>query len=1052
MSRNTFYLPLVCFWARKDKKKKNKRKPQFQLRIVMVCQDKGIIQITQWRKNHQQYDLLKLGLFIEIVGKHLHETIQIKLRSSEIKTCEIDPEETRVNDVLIQLLIPQEYGLFVTDTQASTMKRKTEIREKKTIIEDQVPKTRPQKETQKAKQKPKKKTTKKKEQVEEEDGSSISSSVSSVPSSISITESSSESSTTSGSESSNSKKKRRSKSKKRREKERRRKKREKEKKRRKQKEKERRRRERERKKRRNKKKKKIELDSSSLESSDELEKKGKNNTKKKKKTSGGLNKKKGEQKVAKESGIELEQSKEDIEPEYIPESEFRGKFADRQDLIWKYHGKSLEIRERPPTKIDLELMNVSKEFQSNLRSFSTNLELREIINELAQTDNSIRSVKYGIVFTHSEAHRRDVYIPAPEEVRRGEQLRVILEQSDKFGVWGVFQKGFRLEGYLSKIDTQFDLIQISLKPIVVGIILQGNKEIEILVDSNCPITEICKKLIRNFGFKTSITKQKKKLDIIYNLYKVEYGIEGDRQIITQLHELDSTKSLGELNVTNGSKLKLVRIEKEPENKKKGNVSSKMNFWREFGSGIQNLTFCDQEANKNSTSSIAKKNDLLLNKISGVSLNKLIEYLTSGYESKDFIEVFLLLLPTFTNETTLLDRLLERYDVPSILPQTNRAVLDNERLEIQRRVIKLIYHMVKSNPHYLAVSAKKKIQKLIVKELLEHEDDELKKLAQDILYYLKFQKSRKNKKKELTKKRRNTKRRKNKNATSKKNNNNKNGNEEKKQIYFSENVKKERMDSSTKQKKGKITKLVFKDDLRLEQIQIPELARQITLYTHHLYSKFKTNELFDKSWTRRNKKEIAPNIIQLIGRFNFLADWASTLILGENELKLRIKSLSRVITLANELLKLNNFNDMFSIISGLQNSAVIRLDRTFKRLPKKIKKIYQELDSLTDVSQGCKKLMDLTKKSTPPTVPYLAEYLKVLLYIDDLPDKVDNGLINWRKRMRMFEVVTEIKKFQIVGYNFHFINKIKKLFFEQVNLTEDEMWERSCIILPPPNYN
>ncbi|KAJ3451427.1 guanine nucleotide exchange factor [Anaeramoeba flamelloides] len=981
------------------------------------------------------------------------ETIQIKLRSSEIKTCEIEPEETKVHDVLIQLLIPPEYGLFVTDTQASTMKRKTEIREKKTIIEKKVTKEREKgKEKDKQKQKQKQKSKTKKNKKDEGESTSLSSTVSSVSSSISITESSSESNTTSDSESStntSSQKKRRSKSKRHREKERRRRKREKEKKRRKQKEKERRKRKRQKekekereRKRRNKKKKKIELESSSLESSDELEKK--NDKKKKKKTSGGLNKKKSDpHKGQKQYEIELDQTKEDIEPEYIPESEFRGKFAERDDLIWKYHDKSLEIRERPPKQIDLELVNVSKEFESNLRSFSANLELREIINELAQTDNSIRSVKYGIVFTHSEAHRRDVYIPAPEEVRRGEQLRTILEQSNKFGVWGVFQKGFRLEGYLSKIGTQFDLIQLSLKPIVVGIILQGNKEIEILVDSNCPITEICKKIISNFGFKTRITKQKKKFDIIYNLYKVEYGIEDERQIITQLHELDSAKSLGELNVTNGSKLKLVRIEKEPENKKKGNVSSKMNFWRELGSGIQNLTFCDQEAYKNSTSTIAKKNDLLLNKISGVSLNKLIEYLTSSYESKDFIEVFLLLLPTFTNETTLLDRLLERYDVPSILPQTNRAVLDNERLEIQRRVIKLIYHMVKSNPHYLAVSAKKQIQKLIVKELLEHEDDELKKLAQDILYYLKFQKSRKNKKKELNEKRRN--------ITSKKNSKKK-GDEEQKQISFLENIQKERLDSSSKQKKGKIAKLVFKDDLRLEQIQIPELARQITLYTHHLYSKFKTNELFDKSWTRRNKKEIAPNIIQLIGRFNFLADWASTLILKENELKLRIKSLARVITLANELLKLNNFNDMFSIISGLQNSAVIRLDRTFKRLPKKIKKVYQELDSLTDVSQGCKKLMDLTKKSKPPKVPYLAEYLKVLLYIDDLPDKVDNGLINWRKRMRMFEVVTEIKKYQIVGYNFHFINKIKNLFFEQVNLTEDEMWERSCIILPPPNFN
>jgi len=55
------------------------------------------------------------------------------------------------------------------------------------------------------------------------------------------------------------------------------------------------------------------------------------------------------------------------------------------------------------------------------------------------------------------------------------------------------------------------------------------------------------------------------------------------------------------------------------------------------------------------------------------------------------------------------------------------------------------------------------------------------------------------------------------------------------------------------------------------------------------------------------------------------------------LKQRTKLLKRFIKLAVECLKLNNFNAVFAITGGLQNSAVHRLKKTQEGLPVDIKK-------------------------------------------------------------------------------------------------------------------
>lgn len=74
----------------------------------------------------------------------------------------------------------------------------------------------------------------------------------------------------------------------------------------------------------------------------------------------------------------------------------------------------------------------------------------------------------------------------------------------------------------------------------------------------------------------------------------------------------------------------------------------------------------------------------------------------------------------------------------------------------------------------------------------------------------------------------------------------------------------------------------------------DIAKQMTLIEFNIYKKIQPKECFKKSW---NKKEIAPNIVQLTKRFNDVSSWVSNVILSETNLKKRKDYLRKFIDIA-----------------------------------------------------------------------------------------------------------------------------------------------------------
>ena len=119
------------------------------------------------------------------------------------------------------------------------------------------------------------------------------------------------------------------------------------------------------------------------------------------------------------------------------------------------------------------------------------------------------------------------------------------------------------------------------------------------------------------------------------------------------------------------------------------------------------------------------------------------------------------------------------------------------------------------------------------------------------------------------------------------------------------------------------------DMRVEYISTLELARQIALVDHKLYRAIKIGEVLYMNWTKeKTKHEKSANVLKMINQFNRIGQWViSSLVTTQNDDK-RCKLLQKFISVANESFKLRNLNGAMAIISGLKNSNIARLKRTW----------------------------------------------------------------------------------------------------------------------------
>jgi len=230
----------------------------------------------------------------------------------------------------------------------------------------------------------------------------------------------------------------------------------------------------------------------------------------------------------------------------------------------------------------------------------------------------------------------------------------------------------------------------------------------------------------------------------------------------------------------------------------------------------------------------------------------------------------------------------------------------------------------------------------------------------------------------------------------------------------------------------------------------ELARQMTLMDWRIFSQIKSTEMLNCAWSSEKLKHRSPHVLAMISLFNKWSNWVCTIITLQPSIKIRAKVMSKFIDVASHLRTLNNFSGCIAILSGLNNAAVYRLNKTKEVLKEKYKIKFDALIPLVDTTKSHRNYREAIRQAVPPVLPHLGVFLTDLTFINDGNKDVVNGkMINFKKHQMVFDVITQVRQFQLENYNLEAqpsIQEFLTLRDDQMR-TDNQLYEMSLKIEP-----
>ncbi|KAH3756128.1 Ras guanine nucleotide exchange factor [Pelomyxa schiedti] len=229
-----------------------------------------------------------------------------------------------------------------------------------------------------------------------------------------------------------------------------------------------------------------------------------------------------------------------------------------------------------------------------------------------------------------------------------------------------------------------------------------------------------------------------------------------------------------------------------------------------------------------------------------------------------------------------------------------------------------------------------------------------------------------------------------------------------------------------------------------EINPVEIARQLTITTFNFYSGIKPTEFFRLAWSKPELRHLSPNIVELTNLFNKITNWVTHSIVSTPKIRDRINVFHRHIMTALKLKELSNFHLLMAYISAMNSAPVQRLKWTKSKLPKTAKQTLLDLEELTNIAGSYRNLRTTISSCTPPCIPYIGTYLIDLTFIEEgNPDTVD-GLINFEKRKLIFKAIDVVQQYQEVGYN---LSPVPGVVPDDPLVSEQQMFNLSLQVEP-----
>jgi hypothetical protein len=247
--------------------------------------------------------------------------------------------------------------------------------------------------------------------------------------------------------------------------------------------------------------------------------------------------------------------------------------------------------------------------------------------------------------------------------------------------------------------------------------------------------------------------------------------------------------------------------------------------------------------------------------------------------------------------------------------------------------------------------------------------------------------------------------------------------------------------------------------KLRKIPSRQLAMQMTALDAATYAEIQPEEMLTQNWTKKNKEVVAPTLTRLSAIFNEWSYWVSTEIITAGSIAEQVTTTKRFINLLDHLFKLNNFQSLMAVLSGLNRVSVSRLTRMWDQVPSRYVELMGYMDEVMSPLNNFKYyralLAELREKK--PIIPYLVVFLRDLTFINDgneerLPVVQRKGnvkyLPNFEKMTLLGQQILELEAYRSVPYNLKREDDICELLSHVPYLDEDTLHEKSLAQQPP----
>ncbi len=199
-----------------------------------------------------------------------------------------------------------------------------------------------------------------------------------------------------------------------------------------------------------------------------------------------------------------------------------------------------------------------------------------------------------------------------------------------------------------------------------------------------------------------------------------------------------------------------------------------------------------------------------------------------------------------------------------------------------------------------------------------------------------------------------------------------------------------------------------------------MVEQICLVCGDLFRALSLRQLTGGDWIKSSTQHRATGVVRMREFEEALASFTQQSMVSESSLRGRQKLARKWIKVATQLVELRCFSGAAAVVNGLAAPSVSRLKFSFALIPAAELQQLEECNRLLNSRNSFSRLQThlASLGDDVSAVPYLGACLSSVLFAHHAtPDTSSAGLIAWKKRRLLAEVVSQIERFRNVAYAF-----------------------------------